>query len=307
MTQRPVATDHGPDAAADAGFRLAHFSDAHIPQHGRFAPSELLGKRGLSALNWARSRRRVHVKAVADALRADILAHKPDHIAMTGDVTNFGLKREFAAGAAWLGEAAPGDDLSFVPGNHEAIHSGVEAERDDAFAPFTHGDDGAPGFPYLRRRGPVALIGVSTSIATAPFLAQGEVGAAQSAALQRALREAKGLFRIVLIHHPPTAVSIPRRALRDREPVAAAIAEAGAELVLHGHNHRHQMSWIDCADGRRTPVLGAPAASTPAGGSHEPAEWRLLTIREGGLDIERRAVGADGAFATVGRFTLAEG
>ena len=83
-------------------FRIAHFTDAHIPQHGGFRRADLTGKRVFSALNWVRARRREHLKSVADALRADILAQRPDHVAMTGDVVNFGLNREFQAGADWL-------------------------------------------------------------------------------------------------------------------------------------------------------------------------------------------------------------
>ena len=127
---------------------------------------------------------------VADALRADVLAYAPDHVAMTGDVTNFGLEREFAAGADWLSGFGPGRDVSFVPGNHEAIQGGVAAARDSAFNAYIGSDEGA-GWPSLRRRGPVGLIGVSTSVATPPFFAQGEVGKAQIALMAAGLRAAQ--------------------------------------------------------------------------------------------------------------------
>lgn len=287
-------------------FTLAHLTDAHLPLHGRFTPGELLSKRGFSALNWMRRRRRLHSAAVADALRADVVAHAPDHVAMTGDAVNFGLRREFAGAAAWLSGFGPAEEVSFTPGNHEALVAGAEAAREAAYAPFTAGEGPAGAWPWLRRRGPVALIGVSTAIATAPFLAVGEAGEAQTRALAAALEATEGLFRIVLIHHPPTNLTRKRKALRDRAALAAAIANAGAGLVLHGHDHRNEFSWIDGARGR-IPVLGAPSASTPHGRGHEPAEWRLLTIRkEGGgwrMDVLRRTFGPAG-IADRGRFTL---
>ncbi|MEX2519539.1 MAG: metallophosphoesterase [Paracoccaceae bacterium] len=290
-------------------YTIAHFSDAHLPLLGGFHAAELCGKRALSALNWARSRRRRHRRAVADALRADILTFRPDHVAMTGDVVNFGLEREFAAAADWLGSFGAADDLSFVPGNHEALIGGAAAARDTAFAAFIAGDEpiaANASYPWLRRRGPVALIGVSTAVATPPGFAQGEVGAAQIAALRRHLRAARGLCRIVLIHHPPTALSRPRKALRDRAALVGALAEEGAELALHGHNHKSELSWID-GDAGRIPVLGVPSASTPAGIGPEAAEWRLLTVTEtpGGHDVGilRRALTL-GGFTDRGRFRL---
>ncbi len=287
-------------------YRLAHFTDAHLPLHGRLAPGEHIGKRAFSALNWTLKRRGLHRMEIADALRADILSHAPDHVAMTGDAVNFGLPREFGAAAEWLGGFGGAEALSFVPGNHEAMQPGAERERLAAYAPFSTGE--ADGWPWLRRRGPLALIGVSTAVPTAPGLAQGLVGPAQIARLRERLEEARDAIRVILIHHPPTPMTRPRKALRDREAVAAVIAEAGAELALHGHDHRNELSWIDGRHGWRIPVLGAPSASTPHGGAHEPAEWRLLSFSEtsGGYRIEilRRAIGANGAFTDRGRFTI---
>src|SRR5262249_4563535 len=57
-------------------------------------------------------------------------------------------------------------------------------------------------FPYLRRRGPVALIGVSTAIATAPFIAAGKMGEQQLACVAKTLDDLRkeNAFRVVMIH-----------------------------------------------------------------------------------------------------------
>lgn len=286
---------------------LAHITDLHLPLHGRLRKGELVSKRAFSALNWARKRRRTHVVEVAVALTDDIASYKPDHVAVTGDTVNFGLPREFDAGAAWMDRLGAPSDVSFVPGNHEAILKGVEAKRDSAFARFTTGDDGTIGYPWLRQRGDVALIGVSTSVSTPPFFAQGRVGPVQLAALKDVLKATEGLCRIILIHHPPSGPCKPRKRLLDAEAFRDVVAACGAELILHGHNHKALLSWIDTKNGR-TPVVGAPSASIGHGWRDHPAEWRLFEIDKGadGFDItmRRRRISPSNEVEDFGAFRL---
>lgn len=287
---------------------LAHLTDLHLPLHGGLRARELVGKRALSAANWRRSRRRTHNPDIAALVAEDIKALAPDHVAVSGDVVNFGLPREFEAGAAWLTRLGLPMSVSFVPGNHEAIHRGHEAACTDAFRPFTTGDDGDSGFPFLRVRGDIALIGVSSSIATAPLLAQGAVGPGQLAALAGVLRQTKGLARVVIIHHPPAGYCKPRKGLRDAQAFCAVLAAEGAELVLHGHNHRAQQAWIEVSSGPRIPVVGAPSASVGFGFKDDPAEWRLINVASAakGFDIaiRRRRITRDGAVEDIGEVTL---
>src|SRR5262249_61279914 len=53
----------------------------------------------------------------------------------------------------------------------------------------------------------------------------------------------EGLFRVVLIHHPPVS-RLPQhfKRLIDAAPLRRVIAAHGAELVLHGHAHVHLRS-----------------------------------------------------------------
>src|SRR5262249_61897634 len=71
--------------------------------------------------------------------------------------------------------------VGVVPGNHDAYGAAAALHRDRHWLPYMSGDaqegrNSAGAFPYLRRRGPVALIGVSTAIATPPFMATGMAG-----------------------------------------------------------------------------------------------------------------------------------
>src|SRR4029079_17667071 len=95
---------------------------------------------------------------------------------------------------------------------------------------------GAQGFPYARVRGSVALIGVNSAVTTPPLIAWGSVGSEQRERLRRILQRVgeAGLFRLVLIHHPPVpGLASGGRELRDAAKVESVLIENGAELVIY--------------------------------------------------------------------------
>src|SRR5690606_33033198 len=144
-------------------------------------------------------------------------------------------------------------DVSVVPGNHDAYVPGSLDKACRAWAAWMRGDEAGRqvidrnAFPYLRVRGCVALIGVSTARATAPFMANGFFREGQALRLGRILDEtaARGLFRVVMIHHPPV-----RGAVRQHKRLFGigrfhkVMHRHGAELVLHGHSHDPTLYWI---------------------------------------------------------------
>ena len=146
-------------------FRLAHLSDPHLPPPaGSAAPGELVSKRTLSRLAWRR-KRRGHDPRVLAAITADIAAFGCDHVAVTGDLTNFSTGAEFAAARTWLATLGPASDVTVSPGNHDALVAQEEDQRFAGLAPWV-GDDGAEGFPYVRRRGEVALVNLCSAAPT---------------------------------------------------------------------------------------------------------------------------------------------
>ncbi len=265
-------------------FLLAHLSDPHLGSLPPVTLADLAGKRLFGYWNWVRNRRRVHDDAVTDALLADLHAAHPDHIAVTGDLVNLALPAEFAHARTWLDALGPADDVSVVPGNHDAYVRGAFAEFNRLWRPFMTGDAPAGAdFPFVRRRGPVALVGVTTAVPAPPGFATGRVGKPQAAALAAALAAAgrAGLFRIVLIHHSPVAGATPwLRRLTDAGEVRRAIAGAGAELVLHGHNHRFSLAHI-AGPAAPVPVVGATAASLRPHDGRPGGSYNLLRIDGG--------------------------
>ena len=55
-----------------------------------------------------------------DRLVDDLRAQKPDHIAVTGDLTNIAMREEFENARLWLEELGPPDRVTAIPGNHDA-------------------------------------------------------------------------------------------------------------------------------------------------------------------------------------------
>jgi 3',5'-cyclic AMP phosphodiesterase CpdA len=282
-------------------FLLAHLSDAHIGPIPRPNLAELLGKRVTGYVNWLNKRAAQHDMRMLARLVDDIAAQRPDHIAMTGDVVNIGLEGEFALARKWLEELGSPQNVSFSPGNHDAYVKSSMPFVSSVFAPWTTSDEAGDDYPYLRRRGDVALIGLSSGVPTAPFVASGRLGERQCEALGALLdkTKAEGLARVVLIHHPPhRGGARPLRGLQDAGMAEAVIARHGAELVLHGHNHRLSVHFLPGPEAR-VPVVGVASASAKAGAHSPGAAYNLFSIerRSGGFAISARSrgVGPDGA------------
>jgi 3',5'-cyclic AMP phosphodiesterase CpdA len=110
--------------------------------------------------------------------------------------------------------------------------------------------------------------------------AAGSLGPRQLEALPGLLHDlkAKGYYRAVMIHHPPLpGLAPPRKALSDAARLADILANEGAELVLHGHNHQQMLNVLAGRDGN-IPVIGVPSASMNGTGHTEPAAWNLYEI-----------------------------
>lgn len=295
-------------------FRLAHLTDPHVGPLPRPQLRELLNKRLTGWFNWHRGRQATHDMEILAALVADIRAQAPDHIACTGDLCNIGLDDEWPTSRIFMQSLGPPEQVSFVPGNHDAYVPGALDGLLDEIAAFTRGDDGNErAFPYLRRRGPIAIIGLSSAIPTLPFVASGRLRRKQIAAAEALLAELardSECFRIVLIHHPPHVGGAQAgRNLTDAPRFEAMVARVGAELVLHGHNHVGSLAHLKGPRGP-VPVIGAPSASARGGTLTHKAGYHLFTIGrdETGflLTAELRGLTPEGTIGGLGMLSLGQ-
>ena len=293
---------HGVRAPGDrkaAVFTFAHLSDPHL-ELPPVRPFELLSKRATGYASWRWRRRHIHAGEALAASVRDLKAAAPRHVVVTGDLANISTRAEFAQARDWLHELGDPADVSLVPGNHDAYVKTGWGDTLGLWAPFMAGDGAAvptsrEGFPYVRRRGPVAFVGLNTALARLPLFATGTLGPSQIErfeTIMRALAD-EDVCRVVLIHHPPQEGGAGRhKGLTDSAAFRAAIGRVGADLVLHGHNHRLQLGAIGSPVGP-VPVVGVastsahPASKYGAGGYHlvsvqrDGAAWRF------GIDVRR--------------------
>lgn len=300
-------------------FRLAHFSDPHLAGWAHPGPASLLSKRFVGYLSWRFRRQRIHLTRILDALTADLKAAKPDHTVITGDLVNISLPDEFARATRWLETIGTPQDLTVIPGNHDAYIALPWQNTIGQWARYmgdergneTEAASGPDSFPFVKVRGNIALIGLSTARPMPFKSAQGWLGPEQIERLRERLNELKqrDLFRIVLIHHPPfTEPGYERKQLLDVVAFRDAIADAGAELVLHGHTHRSSLNSIPVPGGS-APVIGVASASARAWHGKDPARYHVYAIdrTEDGwrLDVDVRSLDEEtNRFSTTGAFHL---
>jgi 3',5'-cyclic AMP phosphodiesterase CpdA len=289
-------------------FVLAHVSDLHMALRPRL--SELASKRALGFINWQRKRKFVHRPEVLDAITRDVKEQAPDHIAVTGDLVNLSLPVEYERARAWLVALGTAHDVTVIPGNHDVYVRAVVPSPAAYWGDYMRGDDGSDGFPFVRRRDNVALIALSSGVPTGPFMATGRLGQQQLSRLAQALDATRGLFRVVLIHHP--LFSPPRRTLRrliDAADLRGALAEHGAELLIHGHDHERAVIQLDGPRGTKIPAVGAPSASARGVHGHENAGGYNIYRIDGDAaawrcELMARERGADGTIREIARQTL---
>jgi len=286
-------------------FTLAHLSDIHLGPLPKVRRRELMSKRMLGYVNWHRGRKYVHRREILDLVTGDIVEQEPDHIAVTGDLVNLGLPEEFLRAAEWLHQLGPPDKVTAIPGNHDAyvrLHPEAGTRH---WQPYMEANAAGAAlfptpperFPFVRRFGDIALVAISSAIPTMPFIAAGKVGSPQREQLGAALDALKqaGLFRVVLIHHPPLRAQAGwHRGLRDAGKFKRILQRHGAELILHGHNHEQTELEFPTATGTAI-IVGVPSASEAVEGRAPAARYNQYEIAKtgGGWRVEMigRSVG----------------
>ncbi len=281
--------------------RLAFLSDPHLPPPVAPTRRQLASKRALGWANWTRGRHLVHRRETLDALTDDVAASAVDLTVVGGDLTNLALDAEVRAARDWLESLGGPDRVLAIPGNHDAYVPGALDHALKVWGDYARGASGE-AYPVLRTAGAVRVIGLSSAVPSAPFMATGRIGAEQARALDRLLDAGEGPA-IVAVHHPLGAAShrFERRLVDSR--AVTALLRGRVRLVLHGHLHAPLFETL--SDG--TPMIGVPSASAALGRAHHPAGWLLVEVGAREIVTQRRTMVGPGRFETTEtrRFTLA--
>ena len=273
-------------------FRLAHISDMHVMAPDGVQWRELFFNKRITGWANTRLRRgRVYRRRYLEAVLA--AASLADHLVITGDVTNLALEGEYREARRLFENRAGGAEISIVPGNHDLYLSSISREgRFERYFGSFLGSDlpdlrvrvAAGAFPFVRLRGPAAIIGLSSAIPRPPFVAAGCLGQGQLRAFKAILEHPEVARRVpvILVHHPPVDSRARLCRLRDGLADAASLRQLLAPLsrglVLFGHLHAR----VRCRCGALDAVCASGAALDHPDDSIR-AGYNLYALDAGGV------------------------
>jgi 3',5'-cyclic AMP phosphodiesterase CpdA len=257
--------------------RIAHFSDLHLLSLEGVPMGRFLNKRLSGYANLRLKRGHIHRASYVRAIAREIARAKVDHVIVTGDLTNLALEPEFELARNVLRDELGLDpsQVTVVPGNHDIYTRGSLSSRrfERYFADWLTSDlpelcvsENGGRFPVVKLRDGVAIIGLSSAVPRAPFVAAGELGRAQLGALARVLAHPEVARRIpvIALHHPAlhgwSALKVYLEGLRDAPELVSMLASLPHGLVLHGHLHR-RIQRVLLTPGGRVHQVGATSAS----------------------------------------------
>ncbi|MGH7281388.1 MAG: metallophosphoesterase family protein [Polyangiaceae bacterium] len=280
--------------------RIAHISDLHVLALTGVPRHRFLNKRLTGYANLRFKRNHVHKSSYVESIAKEIARSKIDHVVVTGDLTNLALETEFEAARDLLerGLGLSPKDVSVVPGNHDLYTAGALKSRrfTQFFAEYIQSDlpelaakTRLGPFPFVRLRGPCAIIGLTTAVPRPPFVASGTIGKAQLDAFAKILshEEVRKRTPVVLLHHPlhnpPSKLKTLLEGLTDADELAEHLRSAVAAdgLVLHGHLHRRQTKALS-HDRKGIHVVGATSASLHHEHRDRMAGFNVYDIAEDG-------------------------
>jgi 3',5'-cyclic AMP phosphodiesterase CpdA len=200
------------------------------------------------------------------ALLEDIDREDPDHILISGDITNTALRWECEEARACFDRYIEERRLSIVPGNHDyPVFMQGTARILDFFADSF--PNGKVKFPFVKLIGKdLAVIGLNSCLRISDFLsspdvlihtARGKIDRDQLEMLSKILPHPRmaGRYKIVFLHHH--VLEHPRQKGGGRiqkardyfmekavnsEVLLKLLREHGGGMVLHGHRHVRQIN-----------------------------------------------------------------
>jgi len=230
-----------------------------------------------------------HDPAIVAGLVAELNADRPDLVAISGDLTQYATRREYAQAGRFI--ASLQSPVLAVPGNHDLPQFNLPERFADPYARWTATI--APETEPTWSDGTVAVLGVNSAHRAAWHWdwSRGRIGRKHlQRVLDRLAALPAGLARIVVAHHPLLAAEDrPRMVLAGRaRQTLAALAEADVRLVLSGHAHA-TYARFDEIEGVG-PLVVQCGTTTSVRLRNEPNTYNQITVLPGAEPvIEARA------------------
>ena len=224
----------------------------------------------------------VEETAVEHSLERLIARVTPELIAVTGDLTHRGRRREHERAARFL--RGLGKPLLVVPGNHDIPYT-FPARFTRPWAEFERQWETVE--PVFRSQ-TLVVVGLNS---VRPWRHQsGGIRRSQIAATRELLSEApERALRVVCLHHH--LIGAPwrsrKRPVSRRTEVLAGLVDAGAELILAGHIHQAAVSERHEFEVEHDGLRGVTVSVAPGLGQPRPnrrGEARGLHVYEASAD-----------------------
>ncbi len=284
---------------AERMMRIAQLSDLHVLDLEAVRFGDFLSKRVTGGLNLLTKRRNAHPLELAERLVEDVSIQAPDHIVVTGDITNLSLPGEFQRASRLLRPLGGYDKLTVIPGNHDVYTEGAERQRrfESYFGPLLFGEETTPEewvFPAIKDLGDVVVVGLSSAVKTPILCAWGQVGSEQLARVEDAFSDGahKDKFKVALVHHnlhERGAYAEATSSLKDRGDVLACLLSLGFDLILHGHTHRAHRFAVT-RDDHTMMVIGSGSSTQNTDDPDLSARYNIYTVEDNGLKRIRTRV-----------------
>ncbi|WP_370931299.1 metallophosphoesterase [Bartonella sp. DGB1] len=132
--------------------RFAHISDLHLSPIPKPTIMELLSKRLTGYINWKRNRENNYCNNIANAAILHLKQHNCQHLIISGDIVNIATNAEFLQAKQWLEKVDKTENISIVPGNHDAYIRGSLTKFSSIFSPWLKSDSDITQntiYPYI--------------------------------------------------------------------------------------------------------------------------------------------------------------
>jgi 3',5'-cyclic AMP phosphodiesterase CpdA len=276
---------------------IAQLSDLHVFDRETAQVSDFFNKRAIGGLNLVTGRRNAHPIELTERLIEDVTRIDPDHVVVTGDVTNLSLPGEFQRVSRLLRPLWGYERLTVIPGNHDCYTQGAQDEQrfERFFGELLFGQDSAPEtwrYPAIKDLGDVVIVAMSSALKTGPFMAWGRVGQGQLDRLERELRDRDLLdkFTIGLVHHnlhKRDKIHEMTASLRDRDEVLARLLGLRMNILCHGHTHRAHRFDVSL-ENHTMLVIGSGSSTQNSMDPERVARYNLTQVENGEARIRTR-------------------
>jgi len=204
-----------------------------------------------------------------------------DVIAVTGDITQSGRRREFRTARDWL-RLLPEPQVC-TPGNHDTPYWDLAARLFYPFERYRRFIE--PAFAGLAAPG-LQIVSLNTSRGAQPRLnwSKGQADLDEAAAACRLLARAGPGLRVVICHHPLMEVTggPMTGVVWNGRKASRTLAEGNVDLILTGHVHMPFAHALPFGDGR-TYNVGASTLSRRERGC--PAGFNVIEAEEDAIRV----------------------